>query len=337
MGKEKKTLFDELIYGVVVDLTEEEIDIIIALSDHKGHRKLDLEKSVKGSKKSGTYMYKVLDNLSSERFGDFTDSLTIQRYHVKDPMGLAHKILDERDAVSRYISQNMNKTWMKLIADTDPNNVELFLHFGVDEILSDVNLYNEERFRRIELSDYAKEIIKKRKELNEAEIRHLNRILIAEAYPNEIYKTKISLIHKSREGYLIKVDIRVFNFIIEHLKQRILYDKSEIEYLNAKVNNASRIFGSLYNKREDLFEINKIVKDGKYFLIFYKNRHDERMKSLWKFMTSNYVKKLKEIYGPEEISGLMITSGVFNFEEIDLIKFMDFLGGDSNDSEAAGK
>ena len=134
-------------------------------------------------------------------------------------------------------------------------------------------------------------------------IRILNRVLIADAYPNEIYRTKISLIHKlsrgkyesSRDRYFINLDIRAFRFIVEHLKDEIILDRNELNLSEIKYKKNMKILGE-YARKLDSPELQKLIKHGKYDITFFKNRYGRRISNLWKFMTSNYVRELKDKY-----------------------------------------
>lgn len=328
MDKQEPITISELAKDLKVDLTDRDVDILITLSDNKGHTRQDLEDTVIDSKKIGSYASERLNILSYENFGDLTDSISIQSYHIKDPLSLAHKIKDQRDSISKYIFKNMNNMWLEKLFDTNPDAIELFLPMGLNELLSDMNFYNKERFRGVELSERAKKLIERKEELKEVNIRILNRVLIADAYPNEIYKTRISLIHQlSRRGYnnsedryFINLDLRAFNFIVGHLKDEIIWDRNELGFLEAKYKKYMKSFG-VYAKEFDSPELQKLIKHGKYDITFFKSRYERRISNLWKFMTSNYVRNIKDKYSNKDI--LLPLYG-FPSNEFDLIKYLNF-------------
>jgi hypothetical protein len=330
MDKKETTIIDELIKDLNVDLSDKAVDILITLSDNKGYTKLELEDIIKKPEKKGSYVYELLGELSSENFGDLTDSYSIQSYHIKDPLSLAHKIHDQRDMVSKYIFKHMNEYWMKDLSNPNSSTIEIVLPIGLNELLDDANLYNKERFREVKLSKDAEELIKRKEELKERKIRILNRVLIADAYPNEIYKTKISLIHKSSRGryessrdrYFINLDIRVFKFIVEHLKDEIMLDRNELNLLEIKYKKNMKILGE-YARKLDSPELQKLIKHGKYDITFFTNRYGRRISNLWKFMTSNYVRELNDKYGNNEI--LMIVYGLPS-NEFDWMKYLYIFG-----------
>lgn len=325
MEDERKSIISKLIDNLNMNLEDEAIDILIALSDNKGYTKLDLESVIKKNpEKPGSYIYALLKKLSSNNFGDLADSFSIQSYHIKDPLILTHKILNQNDPISKYIFKNMDEFWMDDLTSSNQIKIKLFLPLGLSKFLNDADFYNEERFRRVELSEEARELIKIKAELNGGKIRFLNRILLADAYPNEIYKTKISLIHGSRRGsdsankYFINLDRRVFKFIVEKLEEDITYDRKELDYLTAKLEGNLKIFKG-YEKYLNINDLERFIKDSTRDIPFYKKRYEMRINRLWKFMTSKYVQKIAERYGGAEI--LSSVNGL-NDNEFNLIDFI---------------
>jgi hypothetical protein len=96
-------------------------------------------------------------------------------------------------------------------------------------------LNNEDRFANVVLSEQAKKLISQKENFKKGYVRFLNRIIIADAYPDEICKTRISLIHelprievnKSRHPYFINPDLRTFRIIIKSLVNRLILDKKK--------------------------------------------------------------------------------------------------------------
>lgn len=326
MDKEGRSIIKELFEHLRMDLKDEQVDILITLSDNKGYSSPELESIIK--KRPDKYIKKLLQELSSETFGDFVDSCTIQDFHLKDPLSLVHKLEDQKDAVSKYLFKNIDMFWKKSFSDPNQGANTVLLAAGLNELLRDVNLYNKERFRGVELSEHAEDLIKRKEELQGGHIRILNRILIADAYPNEIYKTKISLIHKSGRKprslgypYLINLDLRAFEIIVEHLIRDIKLDRIELELLKTKYATYMRNFSEFEKLYSDL-GCKKLIKNGKYDISFYENRYEKRIGLLWKFMTSNYVKELTKKYDSEKIK---IHIYGLPSNEFDLIKFLSIL------------
>jgi hypothetical protein len=244
--------FDKLIKPLKADLTDKQVDILIALSDNKGYEESELEEMI-GS--WNTYANKLLGELSSYKFGDATDSLSIQPYHLKDPISLAHKIQDQRDAPSKYIFKNMSNLLKQKINGPDLNTITLSLALGLEELLFDVNFYSRDRFRGVKLSKSATKLIDSKENLKGGRIRILNRTLLEEAYPEEICESRFPLIHKSSrrdsEGrknlYFINLDLRTFNFVAKYLGYKIKLDRNEIELLRTRFENQTRILGNTRN------------------------------------------------------------------------------------------
>ena len=84
----------------LIDLTDKHIDILRILSDNKGHASVELAKGIKSWE---PYTNTLLGKLASPKFGDFDDSISINYYHLKDPLSLLHKIQDQRDPISKYL------------------------------------------------------------------------------------------------------------------------------------------------------------------------------------------------------------------------------------------
>jgi hypothetical protein len=208
------------------------------------------------------------------------------------------------------------------LTSSNQRRIELFLPLGLSKFLNDADFYNEKRFRWVELSEEERELIKIKAELHGVKIRFLNRILLSDAYPNEIYKTKISLIHGSRRGsanrYFINLDLRVFKFIVEKLKEDITYDRKELDYLTAKLDGNLKIIKG-YEKYLNINDLERFIKDSNRDIPFYKKRYDIRINRLWKFMTSKYVQKIAERYGKAEI---LLSVGGLNDNEFNLMNFI---------------
>lgn len=87
----------------LIDLTDKHIDILRILSDNKGHASFELAKGIKSWE---PYTNTLLGELASPKFGNFDDSISINYYHLKDPLSLLHKIQDQRDPISKYLVKN---------------------------------------------------------------------------------------------------------------------------------------------------------------------------------------------------------------------------------------
>lgn len=271
---------DRRIKPLKVDLKGEQVDILIVLSDNEGYSKTELAK-ITDIRKS--YVVKLLNELSSYEFGDLSDSLSIQYFHLKDPLSLAHKIEDQRDQISKYIYKNMYKAVIETFTNSNKYIISLFLAVGLNHILFDENFYNGERFSGVKLSEDARKLIALKKDLKGGSIRILNRILIEDTYPDEICQTRIPLIHelsrsvpgKSRHPYFINSDLRTFILIVEHLKNNIILDRNIIEVMKTRLKIELKPFRGIEKFCEEDPSILEQIKIGKMDLNYYTSRYNE--------------------------------------------------------------
>ncbi len=218
----------------------------------------------------------------------------------------------------------MVKLGMDELANNDSFKINFYLAVSLNLLLNDVDFYNSERFRKVELSEEAKELIKIKSKLDGLCIRVLNRILLADAYPNEIYKTKISLIRKSERlpnssatPYILNLDLRVFQLIAEKLIDDIIYDRKELDFLNTKLARYMKVFKG-YEKYY-IEDVEKFIKDGNCDIPFYKKRYEMRKNRFMKFITSEYVQQIKRKYDEVEI---LILIGQLTETEFDWVKYL---------------
>jgi hypothetical protein len=298
----------DIIKQMRVDLTEIEVKIIIALSDNKGYSLTELAEIV-GS--YDTYLCNKLNGLSSEKFGNFMDSYSIQYHHIIDPSSLFQLIQDKNNPISKYIFNKINII-LEDFAAKDTFMEMASLSMGLNNILSDQNLYNRERFAGIKLSNDAIKLINMRANLKGEKIRILNRILLEDAYPNEICRTRFSLIHQSfrkktegsKNPYYLNSDLRTFKFITEFLVDAIKKDRYKILEMKTRLESYMRGFGG-FDKlfpEDAVNDVERLIKDDDRDLTFYKTRYKKNIDDLWKFMTSNYVGEQTKKYGGTSIS-----------------------------------
>jgi hypothetical protein len=227
---------------------------------------------------------------------------------------LAHKIHDQKDPISKYIFKNILPETIKDIFDCPPPLIAGFLAIGLNNFIKNENFYEVERFSNVNLSEDANNLIAIRDDLKGGKIRILNRILMEEAYPDEICKTRISLITqskkfkegKSRNAYFINPDLRTFILIAEHLKDQIIVDRTRIEFLNANLKIKLKPFRGVENFLEEEHDILKEVRIGQKDIIYYRKRYKDNISILSKFINSNYVRELGKKYEhiEWELSGL---------------------------------
>jgi hypothetical protein len=305
----------ELLKPIKTVLKDRQVDILIALSDNKGHAAYELAKAIDTQE---SYLSTLLTELSSYEFGGSADSYSIRPLHLKDPMSLLHKLQDQRDPLSKYIFKKMLPPFKENPPGSSLETIGYYLSLGLDGFLSDVNLYSRERFAGVKLSEDAKKLLNLKEKLNGGDIRFLNRILIEDAYPNEICKTRISLIHQVKRVdsnnikhlIFINLDLRTFYIIVNHLVYEIRLDKSRLFESDMRVFKKLNEFEGFFIERS---ELKKEIKEDAY-----RKRYNKNMGILFSFMTSSYVGELIKKYGLN-----VIFKAVLPLDRFDYQKFLE--------------
>jgi hypothetical protein len=313
MDPAKQIERNELIKPIITKLKKSHIAILIALSDNEGYAENELSEMI-GKRESN--LNSLLDELTSNKFGDLEDSYAVRYYHLKDPMSLLRTIQGQRDPVSKYISKNMLGIFDKdYPAYSDLGAMAWDLSIVLDKFLVDKDLYSRERFANIKLSEDAKRLLAFKEEFVDGNIRLLNRILIEDAYPDEICKTRIPLIHlerrrvpnKSKNSYFINLDLRTFHIIADHLTCEIRIDRSRL---------AERLTKTLLDqwKFEHILiehpKQKKEIKEDRYI-----KRLEKKNDVLFNFMVSNYVGKLMKKFGYGILYNIALPWNDLKYEE----------------------
>jgi hypothetical protein len=277
-----------------IDLTEKQVDILIALSDNKGHSAMELAKSIESTEQ---YLSDLLGELSSYSFGGSYESFVIEYHHIKDPLALLHKLQDQRDSVSKYIFKNMHTLIKEKLASSDMERIIVCLSYGLGTFLTDENFYSQERFAKVKLSEDTKKLLNLKEKLKGINICVLNRSLMADAYPEEISKPKISIIYKklmaisnkTTISYFINPDLRTFYFIMGNLEYRILLDRSRLAVMEVRLKKYMTRYCDIGGHTISRSELEKEIKDGRYDMTYFRNRYLKNINNLLTFLTSNYV------------------------------------------------
>lgn len=324
-----------LINPIKIDLTDKESAILIELSDNKGYAEFELAQKIDSN---STYVNGLIKNLSKNNFGSLIDSISIQSFHLKDPLSLFHKIQDQRDPISRYLFKHSPLLQDGNLARDDLEVLSFYLALSLDGALIDPDLYNQEIFSKIKLSEYAQRLLSKKEDLKMGSIRILNRILIEDAYPAEISKSRYSLIYgslrfgsnESRKPYFLNPDLCTFYFIMADLKLKLELERSKVQVLEARLMAEIRGFSGFADFFVDRLEIEKSIRDGHYDMAYFRKRYVEKINTLMKFITSNYVGELIKRYGYK-----VILTEVIHIYGFDFIKFIEIHGenGHFNDKE----
>ena len=114
--------------------------------------------------------------------------------NLKDPAGFAVKLRDADDPLSKYIREQFSAETQKLLdayyeSDTLSDSLREALIDELNKLIKSENLYEEERFAQVKLTKKTKELIKNNPKGEE--LIRLNRLLLEEAYPNEIAKSRL--------------------------------------------------------------------------------------------------------------------------------------------------
>jgi phage tail-like protein len=128
----------------------------------------------------------------------FTGSLWFRTSDLKDPGSMAAKLGYEGDALSAYLQDRLSTDTKELIKTYNAGNAP---REELDGILADLqtaltkelnrqlrnsDLYDEQRFSHLKLTREIKDLIQK--EPKNETLKHLNRLLLEEAFPREIEK-----------------------------------------------------------------------------------------------------------------------------------------------------
>ncbi len=125
---------------------------------------------------------------------------------LKDPERLVVKLRDGADPLSSYFHEHFSaktQEMLKAYNDSHPpsNSLKEALLDELNKLLEQESFYNEELFTQVELSKEAKKLLAKN--LQGREIIRLNRLLLEDAFPQEIVKSQ-------KRSPLLEVLINIF-------------------------------------------------------------------------------------------------------------------------------
>lgn len=173
-------------------------------------------------------IFELLSNLSDEALRELAEkgevnnvvellllmdshSKLIQRDYLQDPAGLVIKLRDAEDPLSEYLQEQFSPNMRRILNEYDNSNSpsEVLLRaliVELNQLLRSNNLYEEQRFRHVPLTQETQELIKQNPQ--GLDLIRLNRLLLEEAYPYEIAKSGIGGL--SEEGPFTR---RVLNLV----------------------------------------------------------------------------------------------------------------------------
>ena len=107
---------------------------------------------------------------------------------LKNPGALASKLRDAQDPLSQYLNERFTSATQDELkkydgSTTAPESLKNALVEGMNELLKDSELFDEQRFAHVTLSDETMTLIAKRPQVD---LAHFNRSLLEEAYPGEL-------------------------------------------------------------------------------------------------------------------------------------------------------
>ncbi len=111
---------------------------------------------------------------------------------ISQPGSLAKKISDKADPVSAYLAEQLDdagKSAMAGLTSTDANAKAAISAFAksLSKVVTGPLIYDAKRFANVHLSAGTEELLKTKP--TGAELTHLNRLLLEDAYPAEIAKS----------------------------------------------------------------------------------------------------------------------------------------------------
>lgn len=201
------------------ELRDSWIDILMILSDRKGHPLWELTKQVKREKGNLKLTLELLEVGLPEGHWNFG----FKWWDFRNIAEFDAKLHEAKDPLSRLILDKTNSLFGKVVG----GGPIMHLH-SLNELLNDESLFDGDHFSHIELSATARKMVNK--DLNWADLRRFNRIILEEAYPNDIYGTQNFIIYKGSPRkttrprskhpkaieipYYLTEDLYVFDFIL---------------------------------------------------------------------------------------------------------------------------
>lgn len=130
---------------------------------------------------------------------------------LKDPTSLIAKLCDTRDSLSQYIRKKFSDNMRSFLDSSIPLSEEYqrTLLNELNRLIRSDSLYDKKHFAHVKLTKRTEELIKKKS--RSRDLMLLNRLLLEEAYPNEIAKSVegdrfLRVVFVIREDYLAQID-----------------------------------------------------------------------------------------------------------------------------------
>lgn len=132
---------------------------------------------------------------------------------LKDPTSLIAKLCDTRDLLSQYIRKQFSGNMQSFLDSSIPiplsEKYQSTLLNELNELIRSDSLYDKKHFAHVKLTKRTEDLIKKKP--RSKDLMLLNRLLLEEAYPNEIAKSVegdrfLRVVFVIREDYLAQID-----------------------------------------------------------------------------------------------------------------------------------
>lgn len=150
--------------------------------------------------------YESKAQVSIQRMTERSGATLINKGELRNPEGFVIKLRDADDSLSKYIREQFSSKTQEMLEaynDSYPpsNTLQNALIDELNQLLKSKSFYKEELFANVDLTKETKKLLSKK--LQGREITRLNRLLIENAFPNEIAKSK-------KSSALIDVLVNIF-------------------------------------------------------------------------------------------------------------------------------
>lgn len=178
----------------------------------------------------------------------------------EDPFGLVRKLRQYRDPVSLYLWDQFSEETRQLVgsedtgrqlevsgdSDVSPKALRALID-ELNKLLQDGDLYDEERFREVTLSEETRRLIEENP--RGWGLIRLNRLLLEQAYPDEIVANSVVLYRVGRQQDLKRINAALEKWRDEKPRHAII-EITDSEVYGAQVDDEGQIEVELGRKIE---------------------------------------------------------------------------------------
>jgi hypothetical protein len=220
-----------------------DIDLIGILSDDAGHAKRELKQHFEELYGPSTYRkitgsLERMQNGFEDRENVPDDDFYIDWFNlgdIKDPLRLRSVLITAKDPLSRFMNDGIPPKLKQILMEShDPHELRSVLKKILNEVADGTSIFDKNRFEDVNLSEATRKSLEKN--FTGWGIHRCNRLLLGDAYPNEISRRQKAIIIKGpnrpttrkdikgkdyrEEPYFLNRDPAVFKLIIYYLKNR---------------------------------------------------------------------------------------------------------------------